>query len=272
MNPATIALAAVLAGAALSACGSDDPDAATGPVEVKLADYSITMPTIVAGPMVEFEIVNAGSLAHELDLAQVEPGTTVEDVTAWIERGSPAGEVLIADPGGVTAISAGNEIDIARTLEPGTYVFSCYFPAADGMNHLEHGMITVFTVTDTSQTVAPTADLTITLDDDGITVPTLTAGTHTIAVTNTGTTPHPLNTGGVPTGTDLSRGAEIGAWMEGGQNGPPPLAVDFPGGLKSIAPGTTVILTLTVKTAHTYMFSYDPDDQGQEIMTIVDVP
>ena len=125
------------------------------------------------------------------------------------------------------------------------------------MNHLEHGMITVFTVTDANQTVVPTADLTITLGDDAITVPTLTAGTHVIAVTNTGTQPHGMNTGGVPSGTDLSRGEEIGAWMEGGQDGPPPLPIDFPGGLKAIAPGTTVVLTLTLKTAHTYMFSYD---------------
>ncbi|MGB5758420.1 MAG: hypothetical protein WBM50_16010 [Acidimicrobiales bacterium] len=263
---------AVLAATLVSACGSDAPDPSAGPVKVELADYSITMPDTIAGPSVEFDIVNRGSLAHELDLAQVEPGTTVEDVLAFIAQGAPDNGLLIADPGGATAIGAGNELGYARTLGPGTYVFSCHFPAPDGMNHLEHGMITVFTVTDANQTVVPTADLTIKLGDDAITVPTLTAGTHVIAVTNTGTQPHGMNTGGVPSGTDLSRGEEIGAWMEGGQDGPPPLPIDLPGGLKAIAPGTTVVLTLTLKTAHTYMFSYDPDDGGEEIMTLVDVP
>ena len=271
MKPIALAILAVLVATLVPACSSDTPDQSAGPVKVVLADYSITMPDIVAGPSVQFEIVNGGSLAHELDLAQVEPGTTVEEVKAFIEQGAPDGGLLIADPGGATAIGAGNELGYARTLAPGTYVFSCHFPAADGINHLEHGMITVFTVTDANKTGAPTADLTIALGDDAITVPTLTAGTHVIAVTNTGTQLHGLNTGGVPTGTDLSRGQEIGAWMEGGQVGPPPLPIDFPGGLKAIAPGTTVVLTLTVKAAHTYMFSYDPDDGGEEIMTLVDV-
>ncbi len=39
----------------------------------------------------------------------------------------------------------------------------------------------------------PKADLTITLGDDAITVPTLSAGTHVVAVTNTGTRPHEMN-------------------------------------------------------------------------------
>jgi len=264
--------AAFLAATLVSACGSDAPAASAGPVKVELADYSITMPDTIAGPSVEFDVVNSGLLAHELDLAQIEPGTTVEEVLAWIDRGAPDNEVLIADPGGMTVIGAGNELGYARTLAPGTYVFSCHFPAADGMNHLEHGMITVFTVTDANQTVGPTADLTITLGDDAITVPTLAAGTHVIAVTNTGTQPHEMNTVGVPAGTDLSRGDEVVAWMEGGQSGPPPLPIDGPGGLKTIAPGTTVVLTLTLKAAYTYLFSYEPDDGGNEIMTLVDVP
>ena len=143
---------------------------------VELADYSITMPNTIAGPSVEFDMVNVGSLAHEVDLAQVEPGTTAEEVVAWSSRKAPqTTDLLIADPGGATAIGAGNELGYARTLAPGTYVFSCHFPAADGMNHLEHGMIAVFTVTDANHAATPTTDLTITLGDDGITVPTLTA-------------------------------------------------------------------------------------------------
>lgn len=261
---------AVLAATLVAACGNEAPSRSAGPVKVELADYSITMPNTITGPSVELDITNVGSLAHELDLAQVEPGTTVEEAAALFDQGT-ADSVLIADPGGATAIGAGHQLGYARTLTPGTYAFSCHFPAADGMNHLEHGMITIFTVTDSTQTVVPNADLAITLGDDAITVPNLTAGTHVVAVTNTGTRPHEMNIGGVPSGTDLSRGEEVGAWMEGGQNGPPPLPIDFPGGLKSIAPGTTVVLTFTLKAAHTYMFSDNTNDDG-EIMALVDVP
>ena len=258
----------VLAATLAAACGSDPPEGSAGPVKVELADYSITMPTTIEGPVVDLDITNLGSVAHELDLAQVEPGTTLEEAAALFEQGGPQGAVLIADPGGATAIGAGAHFGYARTLTPGTYVLSCHFPATDGMNHMQHGMIAMFTVTDGKKSDLPKADLTITLGDDAITVSPLTAGTHVVAVTNIGTLPHEMNTGGVPVGTDLSRGEEIGAWMEGGQVGPPPLPIEFPGGLKSIAPGVTIVLTLTLKAAHTYMFS----DDTNELSALIDVP
>ena len=250
------------------ACGSDPPDQSAGPVKVELADFSITMPTIIEGPLVDLDITNLGSLAHELDLGQVKPGTTLDEATTFFTQGGTEGGVLIADPGGATTIGAGAHFGYARTLTPGTYVLFCGFPAADGMNHTEHGMITMFTVTDANNSDLPKVDLTITLDDDAITVPPLTAGTHVVAVANIGAQPHEMNTGGVPIGTDLSRGEEVGAWMEGGQVGPAPLPVEFPGGLKSIAPGVTVVLTLTFKAEHTYMFS----DDTNELTALVDVP
>ena len=258
----------VLAAALAAACGSDPPDRSAGPRKVELADYSITMPKTFEGPLVDLDITNLGSFAHELDLGQVEPGTTLEEATTYFTQANTEGGLLITDPGGATAIGPGAHFGYARTLTPGTYVLFCSFPTADSMNHTQHGMITMFTVTDAKKSDLPEADLTITLDDDAITVPPLTAGTHVVAVTNIGTQPHEMNTGGVPIGTDLSRGEEIGSWMEGGQVGAPPLPIEFPGGLKSIAPGVTVVLTLTLKANHTYMFS--DDDNG--IMALVDVP
>jgi hypothetical protein len=270
MNRLTLALApiALLAATFIVACGDDTPDESAGPVKVELTEYSINMPTTLEGPVVDLDISNVGSVAHELDLAQVEPGTTLEEVADLVAQERPLDGVLIADPGGATAIGPGANFGYARTLAPGTYVLSCYFPAPDGMNHLQHGMFAVFTVTDGESSALPTADLSITLGDDAITVPPLTAGTHVVAVTNIGTQPHEMNTAGVPIGTDLSRGEEVGAWMEGGQSGPAPLPVDFPGGLKSIAPGATVVVTITVKSGHTYMFS----DDTNGLMALVDVP
>ena len=262
---------AVLAVTLVGACSSDPPDRSAGPVKLQLADYSITMPKTIAGPLVDLDITNVGSFAHDLHLGQVVPGTTLEQAAAFFTQGPGQGAPLIADPGGATVIGPGAHFGYARTLTPGTYVFFCSVPAADGMNHTQHGMITMFTVTDAKQTDVPKADLTITLGDDAITVPTLTAGTHVVAVTNTGTRPHGMNIGGVPSGTDLSRGEEVVAWIEGGQSGPPPLPLDFPGGLKSIAPGVTAVLTFNLNAAHTYMFSDDNNGDG-EIMALVDVP
>ena len=131
-------------------------------------------------------------------------------------------------------------------------------------------MVTLFTVGDGHDVDLPKADLTISLQDDAISVPALTAGTHVIAITSSGTGPHELSIGGLPKDIDLSRGAEIGEWIGGGQDGPAPVAVDFPGGVKSIQPGVTLVLVVTFKAGHTYLFS--DNSTGEELSTVVEVP
>ena len=66
---------AVLAVTLVGACSSDPPDRCAGPVKLQLADYSITMPKTIAGPLVDLDITNGGSFADKLDLGQVLPGT-----------------------------------------------------------------------------------------------------------------------------------------------------------------------------------------------------
>ncbi len=259
---------AVLATTFIGACGDNTPSGTAGRVKVELADYSIIMPKTLKGPLVDLDIANSGSFAHELDLGQVKPGTTLEEATTYFTQEHTENGLLITDPGGATTIGPGAHFGYARTLTPGTYVFFCSLPAADGMNHTKHGMITMFTVTDERKGDLPKADLAITLGDDAITVPPLKAGAHVVKVTNIGKLAHGMDTGGVPIGTDLSRGAEVGAWMEGGQVGKAPLPIEFPGGLKSIAPGVSVVVTLTLKAAHTYMFS----DDTNGLQTLIDVP
>ena len=72
---------------------------------------------------------------------------------------------------------------------------------------------------------------------------------------------------GVPTDalttvTSAELGEQVAAWIEGGQEGPAPHSVHFPGGHQSIPPGETVILTMTLRPAHTYQFDdYSGDQQ-----------
>lgn len=244
-------------------------DTTSGPVKVALADYSVTMPSSIAGPLVNLEFANVGSVAHEVDLAQIEPGTTVDQAKAFFTQQGASGPPLITDPGGATVIGPGNNLGYQRLLPPGTYAIFCSLPAGDKMSHTQHGMIAIFTVTSTQGGGLPAADLVVSLTDDAVTVPAITAGTHTIAVSNTGTKSHEVNIGGVPQGTDHNEAAAVDAWVEGGQAGPPSVAVDFVGGLKSIAPGVTVNLTIRFKSAYTYQFL---DRDGTELQTLVDIP
>lgn len=271
MKHLTLASFTLVAAALVGGCGSDASDRSEGPVTVELAEYSITMPATIAGPMVDLNITNVGAKAHELGIAQVEPGTTLEEATAFVKKGGREGEVLIDDPGGTTVIGAGASLGYTRTLTPGTYVFFCKLPAPDGTNHAQQGQITLFTVADGDESDLPKTDLTISLDDDAITVPALTAGKRVIAITNNGTRPHELWISGLPSDVDLSSmGAEIEEWIVGGQVDPAPVPVDFPGGIKTIDPGVTVVLTVTLKGGHTYMFSDYTGDE--EITTVVEVP
>lgn len=260
--------------ALLGACGSDEPDRAGDAATVQLADYSITMPDTIAGPLVDLKITNGGEKAHELGIAQLEPGTTLEEAAAFVHAGGEQDEMLIDDPGGTALIGAGATLGYTRALAPGTYVFFCSLPAPGGANHSQNGMIKMFTVTDSNADAddnePPKADFTVALEDESVVVPTLTAGTHVIAVTNSGTRPHELSIGGVPSDADLSKGAEIVEWIENGQDGPAPLPVDFPGGIKSIEPGVTVALTVTLKAGHTYLFSDNTGDE--EVVTFVEIP
>lgn len=273
MKHLTLTSFTLAAAALLGACGSDEPDLAGDEAIVQLADYSITMPDTIVGPLVDLTIMNVGDVAHELGIAQVEAGTTADDAAAFVHAGGEMDDMLIDDPGGTTLIGPGASLGYTRTLSPGTYVFFCSLPAPGGANHSQNGMIKMFTITDSANAddkELPTADFMVELEDDSVIVPALTAGTHVIAVTNAGTRPHELSTGGVPSATDLSRGAEIVEWIEAGQDGPAPLPVDFPGGIKSIEPGVTVVLTMTFKAGYSYLFSDNTGDE--EVVTFVEIP
>ena len=270
MNHPTISSLFLGTALLLGACGSDSPDRSAKTVDVRLAEYSIVMPDTISGPTVALSITNDGTKAHELGIAQLKPGTTLDEAIAFVDAGGQEGAVLVDDPGGTGIIGAGAMLGYDRDLAPGTYVLFCSLPAPDQMNHAQHGMVKLFTVGDGNDSNLPKADLTILLQDDTISVPALTAGTHMIAITNSGTGPHELSIGGLPKDVDLSRGAEIGEWIGSGQDGPAPVDVDFPGGVKSIQPGVTVVLTVTFKTGHTYLFS--DNSTGEELSTVVEVP
>ena len=74
--------------------------------------------------------------------------------------------------------------------------------------------------------------------------------------------PHEIFIVGVQDPGDLEHQELLGAWLDGGQVGPPPFPVHFPGSHQSIDPGVTVVLTLTLHRATTYAFvDFERPDQ-----------
>lgn len=235
-------------------------DAKTAPARatIRLLDNAFDAPNTISGPLVDIVIVNDGKVAHELAIGRLRPGTTIAQVTASIKRHERNAAFVVDDPGGVSLLGAGERLRYQRVLEPGLYEIFCPMPMPDGTSHAQHGMVRLVTVTKTRSGTLPRAEATITLTDKAIMLGTLMAGTHTIAITNRGTKPHELSIVGVAKPSDLSQGEQMVKWIEGGQSGPPPINVTFPGGQQSIKPGVTVNMTMMLQKGRTYHF----DDTG----------
>jgi hypothetical protein len=248
--PAALAVSAIAGGGTAAANGAASHPARSQ--AVRITGLGLTMPAVVAGPVIDLTIRNGDRIARELAVARVVPGTTLDQVMAAAAAGGDdQAPWFIADPGGIFVLGAGEQVRYQRQLQPGTYVFHAVL--GDG-THDSPGQYQVVRITSSGRHELPEAERSIRLGDTGITLPRLTAGTHRYAITNTGTTPHEVFIVGVHDPADLDHADEIGAWLEGGQVGPPPVPVHFPGSHQTIDPGVTVVLTLDLHRATTYAF------------------
>jgi len=85
---------------------------------------------------------------------------------------------------GVPTLSQGEEVTIARELEPGTYALLCFVPAPDGRPHIAHGMVRTFDVGEGVAAELPDADAVISATDDSFEIPELEAGEQTLELRN----------------------------------------------------------------------------------------
>jgi hypothetical protein len=224
----------------LSACGDDSPRT-TGPpairtVVVSATEFAFDVPEEVTGGVVEMRFTNTGGLPHEFALARIEEGKTEADVKAVIESGGEPPE-WAEDLAGVPGLSPGRSINVTRTLEPGSYVFLCFFPDAEGTPHAALGMYELFTIVGDSGAALPEPDATITATDDGLQIPTLASGEQTVKFENGGTKPHEMALVAFESGKGIR---DVDQWIEGGYQGEPP--VTFVGGMQTIPAGESVIL------------------------------
>jgi hypothetical protein len=256
-----------LTGVLAAAC-SDDGAAAAHRQTLRLHDFAFDMPDTIDGPLIDLDVVNDGDYAHAFAVAQITPGTTADQaVDALLAGTNPPPDFILGDPGGINLLGPGESVRYQRLLQPGTYVLICPFPGPDAeSNHAAQGMARVFQVADTNTADLPQADRTISLHDDAINLPELVARPTSYAITNDGRTPHELYIAGIPTDdpavNDIDTvAAQVGEWIEQGQHGPAPHDADFPGGHETIAPGDTVVLTMTLHPGYTYKFDDNTSDQ-----------
>jgi len=127
----------VTAGAAPSPAAAEP----AGDVTIKLTDYDFQLSQPLTAGKHVVRVENTGAQGHEIAIAALSPGKTLQDFIAWEQGGEkgplPTGRWL----GGVTTLDAGGHAQFTTTFAPGSYLLLCFWPdAKDGKPHIMHGM------------------------------------------------------------------------------------------------------------------------------------
>ncbi len=203
---------------------------------------------------------NKGDVAHEIGLSRLKAGVTLGQIKALLLSHDPAAEQkarkLQVDPdtelGGPGILGPGLTEKVTFPLAAGHYVVTCFLPGKNGMPHVAMGMIGEFTVAGSrSAGVAPQAKGTVTLADDGITLPGGFSAGGTFEIANTGSTPHDFSVAKLA-------GQSLPAYFQcvGGSFGKGTPIDKCPGtlsgGVGTVQPGKSVYLTVPALPAGQY--------------------
>jgi len=114
---------------------------------IKLTDYDFQLSQPLTAGRHVVRVENTGAQVHEIVIAALAPGKTLQDFVAWEEGGEkgplPTGEWL----GGVTNLDVGGRSQFTTNLPPGSYLLLCFWPdVKDGKPHIMHGMAKQITV------------------------------------------------------------------------------------------------------------------------------
>ena len=123
--------------------GAPEPQA---DVEIQLTDYAFGLSTPLTAGTRTVRVKNGAQQLHEIVVARLEPGRTMDDLLAWEvggRKGTAPGQFI----GGMSPLAPGDMGDFSMRFEPGTYGFLCFVPdAKDGKPHIAHGMMQTITV------------------------------------------------------------------------------------------------------------------------------
>jgi len=166
------------------------------------------------------------------------------------------------DVAGVAALSPGQSVEVTRTLEPGSYVFLCFFPDPQGTPHAALGMYELFTIAGDSGAALPEPDATITATDAGLQLPTLRSGEQTVEFENGGTEPHELALVVFEPGMGIK---DVDRWIGSGYQGQP--RVTFLGGMQTIPASESVFLSIDLEPPVEYS-ALDFTTNSRETFTV----
>jgi hypothetical protein len=175
---------ALLALVLFGACGGDDDSSSEGSgddtsttaaeaaepeitqVAVEAKEYSYSAPSSIKGGLVEFTMKNVGKELHIAAIAKIDDGKTFSDAAKDLQSPTPPADPASEEVGGIASTSPTLSSNVLIALEPGSYYFACFIPAADGQPHVAKGMVLPFEVTEAEgEADAPTEAGTVTAKD-----------------------------------------------------------------------------------------------------------
>ena len=113
-----------------------------------MKDFTYELPASLPAGRNTFRVNNTGpSQPHELTVARLQPGATVQSAVQYWTGESPSGPPPYITLGGMQGIVVNEGGWMTVDLTPGEYAALCVIPdPTSGKRHIELGMITPFTV------------------------------------------------------------------------------------------------------------------------------
>jgi hypothetical protein len=241
---AFVMLAAIVAGKSGYALQATPVPGVSSPLEVTTTDTSCNITgqmTAEEAPFAHMTLKNEGQEPHQVQIVQLQPGKTESDLTPDVVRNALASQpgtdpVVKSFLGGPGAVQTGGVEDVLVEL-PTAEAESAYFVAICSIPGQEdQGTVKALNgVASGGDAATPVADVTISLSDTSIDLPTtVTGGRHTWAVKNDGTQPHDLVL--VVSAPGMTQ-ENIQSFMQA-NSGALPLNVAA-GGIRILSPGNT---------------------------------
>jgi uncharacterized cupredoxin-like copper-binding protein len=239
-----------------SAAGEHAGHAMPNVVTVVANDFAFEAPAQIPAGLTRFVLKGQGKEYHHATIARLEERKTVADLQAAFKTpGPPPSWVTFI--GGPNVPDPGAEANATVDLTPGNYALICFVDTPDHVPHFAKGMVHGFTVTpSTSNAMAPAADVDVALVDYAFNFDKpLTAGRHTIKVTNPAAQDHEIQLIQLAPGKTL---ADMRQWIEKMAGPPPGKAV---GGVAGMKPGTTNYFDVELTPGEYVAICFIPDSK-----------
>jgi hypothetical protein len=225
-------------------------------VTVMATDFAFEAPAEIPAGLTQLKLMNHGKEIHHLQLIKFEDGKTLADFTAALKAGPGPAPTWAKEIGGPNPPVPGGESNATEILEPGDYAIVCFVDTPDHVPHIMKGMAAPLKVTGTVPpgAVLPNADVTLTLNDYSFTPSTpLSAGKHTIKVTNAATQPHEVFIVQLAPGKTMK---DLMDWAKTYKGAPPATPM---GGVAAIRAGGEATIDVDLPAGNYALLCFVPD-------------